>query len=90
MLPKPKKKGTKTSPQKNSHKITLISDAKDEIKVEFYFYRFLAVIQARLPALAMPNSATEPSNDLLGELEGLLPKWKEEVRLTIRFLSMFL
>ncbi|ETN82335.1 RNA helicase HRH1 [Necator americanus] len=60
MLPKARKKGQENT--SNSHKITLISDAKDEIK-------------ARLPALAMPNSN---SGDMMSQLENLMPKWKEE------------
>ncbi|KAK6062247.1 hypothetical protein COOONC_00086, partial [Cooperia oncophora] len=58
MLPKKKnqRKGSGSS-----HKITLISDAKEEIK-------------ARLPALAMPNSNTD---DMMSQLENLVPKWKE-------------
>ncbi|VDL79433.1 unnamed protein product, partial [Nippostrongylus brasiliensis] len=61
MLPKAKsKKGPKNDPN-SSHKITLISDAKEEIK-------------ARLPALAMPNSNTD---DIMSQLENLVPKWQE-------------
>uniref|UniRef100_A0A1I7XLM6 S1 motif domain-containing protein n=1 Tax=Heterorhabditis bacteriophora TaxID=37862 RepID=A0A1I7XLM6_HETBA len=56
----PKQKGKK-SKELDSHKITLISDAKDEIK-------------ARLPALAMPNTNTD---DMMSQLENLMPKWKE-------------
>ncbi|KAK5970479.1 Pre-mRNA-splicing factor ATP-dependent RNA helicase mog-5 [Trichostrongylus colubriformis] len=43
------------------HKITLISDAKEEIK-------------AKLPALALPNSNTD---EMMSQLENLVPKWKE-------------
>ncbi|VDM61265.1 unnamed protein product [Angiostrongylus costaricensis] len=71
MLPKSKGKKyqKKTS---DSHKITLISDAKEEIK-------------ARLPALAMPNSNTD---NMMDQLESLVPKWKEIVDLsTSRALS---
>ncbi|PIO69490.1 hypothetical protein TELCIR_08677, partial [Teladorsagia circumcincta] len=56
----PKKKSQQTG-MGSSHKITLISDAKEEIK-------------ARLPALALPNSNTE---DMMSQLENLVPKWKE-------------
>ncbi|VDO28439.1 unnamed protein product [Haemonchus placei] len=56
----PKKKGRQNGTN-SSHKITLISDAKEEIK-------------ARLPALAMPNSNAD---DMLSQLENLVPKWKE-------------
>ncbi|CAI4226894.1 unnamed protein product [Auanema sp. JU1783] len=52
----------KKAAAKENHKITLISDAKEEIK-------------CRLPALAMPNKSTD---NLLSKIEGLMPKWKEE------------
>lgn len=42
--------------------ITTIKDEKETLK-------------QKLPALAMPNTN---SNDLMGQLEGLMPKWKEE------------
>ncbi|CAL2033419.1 hypothetical protein CAEBREN_12329 [Caenorhabditis brenneri] len=53
---------------KESHKITLISDAKEEIK-------------ARLPALAMANTAMEKEddgNDWMAQLEKLEGKYEEE------------
>lgn len=52
---------------KDSHKITLISDAKEEIK-------------ARLPALAMANTAVEKEdgNDWMAQLEKLEGKYEEE------------
>ncbi|VDO70559.1 unnamed protein product [Heligmosomoides polygyrus] len=55
MLPKPKGKKSQKNVSGSSHKITLISDAKEEIK-------------ARLPALAMPNSNTD---DMMSQLENL-------------------
>ncbi|KAJ1372355.1 putative pre-mRNA-splicing factor ATP-dependent RNA helicase mog-5 [Parelaphostrongylus tenuis] len=61
MLPKSKGKKCQKKPLSGTHKITLISDAKEEIK-------------ARLPALAMPNSNTD---DMMDQLESLVPKWKE-------------
>ncbi|KJH48464.1 S1 RNA binding domain protein [Dictyocaulus viviparus] len=63
MLPKQKNKKSQKN-NSDSHKITLISDAKEEIK-------------ARLPALAMPNTNTDKMMD---ELQNLVPKWKEAVR----------
>lgn len=47
---------------KSSKKITTIKEEKEYLKEQ-------------LPALAMPNTNT---NNLMSELEDLLPKWKEE------------
>ncbi|CAJ0957156.1 unnamed protein product, partial [Mesorhabditis belari] len=63
MLPKKEKKKKGIS-DKMTHKITLISDAKDELK-------------ARLPALAMPDTIDEPQSDMMAQLENLMPKWQD-------------
>ncbi|EFO91466.1 CRE-MOG-5 protein [Caenorhabditis remanei] len=65
---KTKKSGDFKEDIKDSHKITLISDAKEEIK-------------ARLPALAMANTVVEKEDDgsdLMAELEKLQGRYVEE------------
>lgn len=67
--PKQKSKKDRLEDDKNSHKITLISDAKEEIK-------------ARLPALAMANTVMEKEDegdDLMAQLEKMEGKYEEEV-----------
>ncbi|CAI2325177.1 unnamed protein product [Caenorhabditis sp. 36 PRJEB53466] len=65
---KKSKKGDSKEDVKESHKITLISDAKDEIK-------------ARLPALAMANTVVEKEeegDDLMAQLEKMEGKYVQE------------
>ncbi|PIC46821.1 hypothetical protein B9Z55_006391 [Caenorhabditis nigoni] len=65
---KSKKGGDSKEDVKDSHKITLISDAKEEIK-------------ARLPALAMANTTIEKEdsgNDLMAQLEMMEGKYEKE------------
>lgn len=68
---KNKKGGDSKEDIKDSHKITLISDAKEEIK-------------ARLPALAMANTAKEKEDnedDLMAQLEKMEGRYESEVRI---------
>uniref|UniRef100_A0A8R1HNX8 RNA helicase n=1 Tax=Caenorhabditis japonica TaxID=281687 RepID=A0A8R1HNX8_CAEJA len=79
VVKKRSKKGDSKEDVKDSHKITLISDAKEEIK-------------ARLPALAMANTAVERADDadgggaddLMAQLEKMEGKFQNEKSSTSR------
>ncbi|VDN52257.1 unnamed protein product [Dracunculus medinensis] len=51
---------------------------KTEIKKPVIISDDKNLLRERLPALAMPNTTNNSSDDLMHELESLMPKWKDE------------